>query len=156
MQAWSPRTAAQAGPAHTWIPSWSSDIAQLRTAVKAAGWQWYIAERVRRDASVVAAVSDVLTRRARHQTPRNMPGQPHVLLAIGPDVPWNLPELMRIALLGRAHDVHLAVSAAHRTSAGRHHHYPIEFVDNITGWYSRGRKGQHLVHGRRLHFGRNE
>lgn len=138
LQTWSTDAAAQSGPAHTWIGAWPSDIPALRAAVTAAGWQWRIAEGVDQDAAVVAAVFDVFMRRQRQlrQTRRNTPGQPHILLALGPDMPWQLPKLMRIAHLGRAVDVHLAVSAAPRSRAGRDPDYPLTFLDNITGWYS--------------------
>jgi hypothetical protein len=102
----------------------------------AAGWQWHSIQHVEHDADVLAAVFDVFVQRECRQSPRNTPGEPHVLLALGPEVPWHLRELKLIALCGRARDVHLAVSAAHLHSAGQHPHRPIEFRDNIYGWYS--------------------
>ncbi len=139
MQGWSPESAAQSGPAHTWVNprSWYTDIDLLRAEVTAAGWQWHSVEHARQDAATLATVHDLFDRRQHANTPRNTPAEPHILLAVGPDVPWNLPALMRFAALGRAHDVHLAVSATHRRSAGRNPRYPSEFAANIYGWYSR-------------------
>lgn len=58
-----------------------------------------------------------------------------VLLALGPEVPWTLQELRRIATVGRARAVHLAVAAAELRDIGRHPDRPIEFYQNILGWY---------------------
>lgn len=48
---------------------------------------------------------------------------------------WHLRELKIIASLGRAYDVHLAITAARFRCAGHLPHRPIEFHDNIYGWY---------------------
>ena len=135
LEAWIPAAATRSGPAHTWIRSWTSDRDPLRADVTAGGWQWHSVEWVDRDAAVLDAVFDFFVQRQRRQRQRNTPGEPHVLLALGPDVPWHLRELRLIAFQGRAVDVHLAVSAAYLHSAGRHTYHPIEFRDNIYGWY---------------------
>jgi hypothetical protein len=103
--------------------------------VTAAGWQWHSVEDVDQDATAVAAVFDLFVQREHRQVPRNTLGEPHVLLAVGPDVPWHLRQLKLIAFWGRAVGVHLAVSAAHLHLAGRHPYHPVEFSDNICGWY---------------------
>lgn len=131
---WTPAAAAGSGPAHTWIRSWP-DWACLRADVTAAGWQWHSVDHIDRDAELLAAVFDLFAQRKRRQVRRNTVGQPHVLLAIGPEVPWHLRELILIAVWGRAVDIHLAVSAAHRDIAGHHPWYPLRFSDEIGGWY---------------------
>ncbi|BBN50817.1 hypothetical protein [Mycobacterium avium] len=138
LDTWSPDLAALSGPAHTWVSE--SDVSTLRAEVTAVGWLWRRIDHVDDDAQVLAEVFDRLVRRERENVPRNTPGAPHVMLAVGPDMPWHLRELMLIASMGRAHDVHLAVGAAAFGRAGQHPHHPIEFHDNIGGWYG-GRPG---------------
>jgi len=134
-QLWSPRAAAKNGPAHTWIGSWLADKDNLRADVTAAGWQWHCVEHIDRDALSLAAVFELFTNRRDRQTSRNTPGEPHVLLALGPGVPWHVRELQLIAFVGRAHDIHLAVSTAGLLTAGRLPRRPADFCDNIMGWY---------------------
>ncbi|WP_225594608.1 hypothetical protein, partial [Mycolicibacterium fortuitum] len=124
---------ASAGAAHTWIRS-QSDAPALRADVTAAGWLWRRVDHGDRDAQVLTDVVGILAQRARRNMSRNTPGEPHVMLAVGPEVPWHLRELRLIAAVGRAHDVHLGVVAERLSSAGRFAH-DRGFVDNIGGWY---------------------
>lgn len=93
-QRWSPIHAELFGPAHTWVRSWRLDLNALHEDVTAAGWQWNSVECADRGAAVLAAVFEIFASRGRRQCrPR---AQRPVMLAIGPEVPWNLPELSRI------------------------------------------------------------
>ncbi|MBE5502527.1 Uncharacterised protein [Mycobacteroides abscessus subsp. massiliense] len=132
-QRWSPIHAELFGPTHTWVSSWRLDLNALHEDVTAAGWQWNSVECADRGAAVLAAVFEMFVSRGRRQSrPR---AERPVMLAVGPEVPWNLPELSSIAVLGRACAVHLAVAADRLPDIGCRPDPPIEFYDNILGWY---------------------
>lgn len=156
---WSPQTARTACLAHTWISGWhTGGVEAIVTDVHKAGWECQLIESTsngplthttRADVlaagatiigpdprdieAALATVDEVLHHRInRPGAERPRVDQRPLLLLVGDGDHIHNDVLQRIAFLGRAADVHLAVDERARRRT------PITFNDNVAAVY-RGR-----------------
>jgi len=153
---WSPQTARTACLAHTWISGWhTGGVEAIVTDVHKAGWECLLiestsngplthatrAEVLAAGATIIgpdprdieaalATVDEVLHHRInRPGAERPRVDQRPLLLLVGDGDHIHNDVLQRIAFLGRAADVHLAVDERARRRT------PITFNDNVAAVY---------------------
>lgn len=163
---WSPHTARAAGMAHAWVTGWhTGGLEAIVTDARAAGWECLLIEGTHNPvihtarAKVLAAgatiigpdprdirsalttVDEVLRRRLNSpRTERQTLDRRPVLLLVsdGDHIPHDA--LQRVAALGRAADVHLAVDERARRRT------PIDFNANVLAVYRGPRPSDLLQH----------
>lgn len=169
---WSPRTAHTQCLAHAWVPRWHAGGAEAVVAdARDQAWECVLVESTSNGplpqtalAKVLAAGATVLgpdrdeiraalagmderlrRRLNRRRSERPWSDQRPILLLIGDGD--HIPDdvLQRIAVLGRAAQVHLAVDERARTRTPRH------FDENILGVYRGSNRPGGAPHGRGCH-----